>query len=147
MDSLCGSNNSQNWVTACCSQWMSSPLPHYHSILSVDLEGCDSCGQRCRSFLTTTPAAASLKRRVDSWASCSKKKSVIVLLMYPALEPYRPLVCSKGYFDIKFTLEMLSIMSFRAVRWLETATPSISASTSAFSSKPVSLLWPREPDL
>lgn len=48
---------------------------------------------------------------------------------------------------IKFTLERLSIVSFRAVRWLETATPSISASTSAFRSKPVSLLWPRETDL
>lgn len=48
---------------------------------------------------------------------------------------------------IKFTLERLSIVSFRAVRRLETATPSISASTSAFRSKPVSLTWPRETDL
>lgn len=122
---------------------MSSPLPHYRSILSGDLEGCDSCGQMRLSFLTTTPAAASLKLHADLLAACSE-----IMNYYKFTSPKSSIrVCSKGYFGVKFTLERLSIVSFRAVRWLETATPSISASTSAFRSKPVSLLGPRELDL
>lgn len=141
--SLCIQKNTQNWVAACYTWWISSPLPHYRSILSGDLEGYDSCGQTRLSFLATAPAAASLKLRAGSLAACSKIINYIKFTWI--FHPCR--AYSKGYLGAKFTLERLSRVSFRAVRWLETATPSISASTSAFRSKPVSLLWPREPDL
>lgn len=73
-------------------------LPHYHSTLSGDLEGCDLSGQTCQSFLITTPAAASLKLRADWWASCSKKKNHPLnqwWLLYFTLNPPSCIACSR----------------------------------------------------
>lgn len=158
------SNNSQKRIIACWRLLSLSvllpPVPHIHSTLWGALEGCDLCGQTSLSSLTTTLAAVPVRLHAILKAACPKKgnnkiktrqvqqskcPSIHSFCIYPSYS--QPTVHSKWWFGGKFTLERPSTVSFRAVSWFATATPSISASTSALRSTSVSLCWPLESDL